>query len=208
MVRAALAILALVSGAFATSFSLDRLNSLKLHKRQTLSGDATQQVQGLLELAQQVLTDAQTGNITSACSTWAGSLSQCESTSGQNQVALASCACGSSILDQLDRCASSYATGSSAASGFNDFCRTTLPSVAQSGLTSTVGPSSTSMASSSLPSAISSSASSILSAVSSVASSVQSTTPSSGSNETSGTSRNIAMGASLSILTFGAIIFV
>ncbi|GAA6013510.1 hypothetical protein JCM11491_006105 [Sporobolomyces phaffii] len=167
-------------GAALASASSDRLRSLK--KRQTLSGDATQQVQGLLTLFQQVLTDQQSGNLTAACTSWAGSLSQCEGSAGQNQVALASCACAASTLGELNSCATSYGTtGTTAASGFESFCANTLPSIAQTGLTSTVGArltSSSSEAASSAPSALSSvqsalasSASSIVSAASSAAAS-------------------------------------
>ncbi|GAA5847713.1 hypothetical protein JCM3766R1_000740 [Sporobolomyces carnicolor] len=191
MVRFTLALLALVPAVFATSFSGLRA----LQKRQTLSGDATGQVQGLLILAQQVFADAQAGNITTACSTWAGSLSQ--------------------FLDQLDSCASSRgATSTSAASGFATFCTNTLPSVAQSGLTSTVGASSTSSGSaaqssaassaSRAVSALSSSASSIFSAASSAASSAQSSTPS-GTNPTSGASKRIATAGTVAIASLASI---
>ncbi|GAA5881894.1 hypothetical protein JCM16303_003453 [Sporobolomyces ruberrimus] len=207
MVRATLVLLALVPSAFASS--LEGLQSLK--KRQTLSGDATQQVQGLLTLAQQVLTDAQSGNLSSSCSAWAGSLAQCESSGGTNQVALASCACQSSVLEQLDGCATSYgSTGTSAASGFESFCSSTLPSIAQTGGTSTVGASSTGSSSgvasaassaSSQVSGLASSASSIISAASSVASSIassaQSAAPSGGASGTSAASQNGIIGASL-----------
>ncbi|GAA5998417.1 hypothetical protein JCM5350_005943 [Sporobolomyces pararoseus] len=218
MVRSTLALLLLAPCALASS-SFSGLRSL--NKRQTLSGDATQQIQGLLTLAQQVLTDAQSGNISSACSGWSQSLIGCEGSAGQNQVALASCACGSQVIDQLNSCASSYgSTGTSAASGFQSFCQNTLPSIAQTGLTSYVGASSTSSGSASQASAsgssssnalsaLSSSASSIISAASSVASSAsnsaQSAAPSDGSSGgTSGASKEGIVAGSLGFVSLVA----
>ncbi|GAA5837853.1 hypothetical protein JCM5353_006445 [Sporobolomyces roseus] len=210
MVRAtSLALLALVPSALASS-SFGSLNSFS--KRQQLGADSTEQVQGLLTLAQQVLKDQQSGNITEACTSWAGSLIGCEGSAGSNQVELASCACGSDILTQLDSCASAYGeTGTSAASGFESFCTNTLPSIAQNPSTTTVGGGSSSVASSAASSAsavasgISSSVSSIISQASSIASSVSasaSPSPSSGgsSSGTSGASKNggvIGAGAGL-----------
>ena len=89
-----------------------------LAKRQTLGADSTSQVQGLLTLAQQVLQDAQSGNLTQACQSWAGSLTSCESSAGSSQVQLAVCACQSNVISQLNDCASAYgSTGTNAASG-------------------------------------------------------------------------------------------
>lgn len=99
-------------------------------------------------------------------------------------------------------------------SGFATFCTNTLPSVAQSGLTSTVGASSTSSGSaaqssaassaSRAVSALSSSASSIFSAASSAASSAQSSTPS-GTNPTSGASKRIATAGTVAIASLASI---
>ena len=108
--HASLRSIALASSSFGTLHSFS--------KRQQLGADSTEQVQGLLTLAQQVLGDRQSGNITEACTSWAGSLIGCESSAGSNQVELASCACGTDILTQLNSCASAYGeTGTSAASG-------------------------------------------------------------------------------------------
>lgn len=56
----------------ATAVSATDLSGL--FKRQTLSGDSQAQVNGLLDLANKVLTDASSGNITSQCLSWSSAL--------------------------------------------------------------------------------------------------------------------------------------
>ncbi|BGP15736.1 hypothetical protein JCM10213_007969 [Rhodosporidiobolus nylandii] len=184
MVRAALPALLAFAAIVAASPNavLERLV-----KRQ--SGDALAQAQGLLDLAQSVLTDISTGNATQECQQWATQLSGCQSDNSDDQVQIAICACNSNALAAMNSCASAYGTqGQSDADGFNTFCSTTLPSITASGgssALSTAGPSATSAIasfSSALASA-SSEASSPASSGSSAAASPSSTGGSSGASQ-------------------------
>ncbi|GAA5920888.1 hypothetical protein JCM1841_002371 [Sporobolomyces salmonicolor] len=130
MIRAVLVTLAFATSGIAASSSRFTPLEQLLAKRQDISGQATEQVQGPLSLANDVLSDAQAGNITSTCQTWATSISGCQSNSGTDQAAVATCACGSTLLDQMTSCATAYgSTGPSQASGFTSFCTATLPTL-------------------------------------------------------------------------------
>ncbi|GAA5964118.1 hypothetical protein JCM21900_004513 [Sporobolomyces salmonicolor] len=130
MIHAVLVTLAFAASGIAASGSRFTPLEQLLAKRQDISGQATEQVQGLLSLANDVLSDAQAGNITSTCQTWATSISGCQSNSGTDQAAVAACACGSTLLDQMTACATAYgSTGPSQASGFTSFCTATLPAL-------------------------------------------------------------------------------
>ncbi|GAA6062196.1 hypothetical protein JCM10212_006477 [Sporobolomyces blumeae] len=173
MVRSTLALLAVVPSAFALAYPAGNpIDSLRhIVKRQTLGSDQTAQVEGLLTLAQSVLADLGTGNATAACTTWAGSLTQCQSSSGSSQVQLAVCTCQSDVLDQLNSCAGAYgSTGTDAASGFESFCTNTLPSIAQTSSTGSVVASASSAVSSAVASASSAVSSAVASATSALAS--------------------------------------
>ncbi|GAA5885826.1 hypothetical protein JCM6882_007575 [Rhodosporidiobolus microsporus] len=113
---------------FAALEALVKRQAVGLAKRQS-SSDSLDQVQGLLDLAQLVVADAQSGNLSTDCTNWASGLSGCRGDSSDDyQIAV--CACSSDILDDMTSCASGYGSdGEADAQGFNTFCSTTLPSL-------------------------------------------------------------------------------
>ncbi|GAA5849776.1 hypothetical protein JCM8547_000560 [Rhodosporidiobolus lusitaniae] len=137
MVHRAVPVLSLAACAAAASSPYAGLHDFV--KRQTVSGEATQQLQGLLDLAQQVIADAGSGNLTESCTSWAGQLANCNSANSADQVAVATCACNADILENMSSCAEGYGTtGQEDSDGFNSFCQVTLPSLTNSTVSSEV----------------------------------------------------------------------
>ncbi|GAA5859967.1 hypothetical protein JCM1840_001820 [Sporobolomyces johnsonii] len=203
MVRTVLITLALAASAVAASNSRFTHLEQLLTKRQDISGQASEQVQGLLSLANDVLSDAQAGNITSNCQTWAASISGCQSNSGTDQAAVAACACGSTLLDQMTSCATAYgSTGTSEASGFSSFCTTTLPALlGNSSAASSVAASATSeIASLTSAASAQASATATLSASSSPSGTDASSAAAPASTGSSGAGRTVAAGAAAGVV--------
>ncbi|GAA5830865.1 hypothetical protein JCM11251_001102 [Rhodosporidiobolus azoricus] len=170
MVRRIVSVLALAAIAVAASPDFSSLEALvkrqadHLTKRQS-DGTAEQleQVQGLLNLAQSVIADYSSGNLSAACTEWTNGIVGCQN-GGASDYQVAVCACGADVLDDMSSCASGYGSeGEANASGFNTFCSTTLPALPDN---STV---------SSAFSSAAASATSAISAISSAASSASST---------------------------------
>ncbi|BGP31677.1 hypothetical protein JCM10296v2_003451 [Rhodotorula toruloides] len=191
MVRtaAAFAILAVS----ATAVSATDLSGL--FKRQTLSGDSQAQINGLLDLANKVLTDASSGNITSQCLSWSSALADCQSNTS-DQVQIAICSCNSDNLSQMTSCSGVYGSeGQSDASGFTTFCTQTLPTL-------TGGASGSNSTASSISSAASSAVASETGAIASLSSAASSASRTASSRAgaaasgSAGTSSASAAGAS------------
>ncbi|GAA6027741.1 hypothetical protein JCM8097_008010 [Rhodosporidiobolus ruineniae] len=189
MVRVVLPVLALAVAAAANPLvALEHL--VKRQSTADIPAEATGQIQGLIDLANQVLSSS--GNLTQECTQWATELQTCYGQSS-DQVAVATCACGESALSAMTSCANGYgSTGTEDASGFSTFCTQTLPSLV--GGNSTVSSAVSSAAesatgvveslSTALSSAASASSSSLSSAISSQASAASSSASAAGAAAT------------------------
>ncbi|GAA5821924.1 hypothetical protein JCM3770_003578 [Rhodotorula araucariae] len=160
MVRTAVVVVALAASAYASGIG-------SLIKRQASSDQATQSVEGLLTIAENVSRDVIAGNATADCSAWVTSLQSCSTIGDETEVAV--CACGDDVLTQLTACAPAYGeSAASDAAGFSTFCTDTLPTLTSSSDNSTLS-SEVSSAAASATSALASVSSSASSAASSVA---------------------------------------
>ncbi|BGP39617.1 hypothetical protein JCM10450v2_003585 [Rhodotorula kratochvilovae] len=169
MVRTAVAVVALAASAYASGFG-------SLIKRQSLSDQATQSVEGLLNIAESVSSDVIAGNATADCTAWVTSLQSCSNIEDETEVAV--CACGTDVLTQLTACAPAYGESASTdAAGFATFCTETLPTLTSGGDNATLSSAASSIAASAtsaLASVSSSASSAAVSASSSSASSASS----------------------------------
>ncbi|KPV75170.1 uncharacterized protein RHOBADRAFT_66348 [Rhodotorula graminis WP1] len=183
MVRAAVVVLALAASVCASAHG-----ALGRVKRQSLSDSSTQAVEGLLDIAQMVLA----GNTTTECNDWITSLQNCSNLSDETEVA--TCACGTDVLTQLEACAPVYGKGPTESSfRFKSFCTEVLPTLDLSN--STLSSAASSVAASAT-SAIDSLTSSAVSAASSASNAARSSASSAASSAAAGAQPSSASGSS------------